>query len=151
MSKKFLTSKTGGRKEVKQEMYALIPTEPLAELARLYGYGAGKYSERNWEKGYAFSASYSALQRHANQFWAGENVDPESGCSHLAAVCFHAFAMLEFLCTHPEYDDRPHQFHYDNLFKEFLNAHTRSKASTGSNRKVRAQKSQTRNSSSKGR
>ncbi len=98
---------TGGQKGRKLERYGLIPTEPLAEVARLYGKGAEKYAERNWELGYAWSLSYDALSRHLNQFWAGESHDSETGRHHLASVVFHAFALMEFEHTHPEKDDRP--------------------------------------------
>lgn len=100
------TSSTGGQKGVKPERFDLIPIGPLTELAKLYGFGAIKYDAHNYRKGYEWSKSYAALQRHANQFWAGENVDPESGLSHMASVAFHAFALLEFVSTHPEFDDR---------------------------------------------
>lgn len=47
------------------------------------------------------------MQRHAWAFWNGETYDPETGSHHLAAVCFHAMAMMEWTETHPELDDRP--------------------------------------------
>lgn len=100
-------SATGGEKGVKPARFSLIPTEPLWQLAELYGKGAGKYSARNWEKGYEWSKSYDALMRHVNLFWDGEDDDPELKVPHLTCAVFHAFALLEFMITHPEYDDRP--------------------------------------------
>src|SRR5689334_20956149 len=52
---------TGGAKGMKPERYGLIPTWPLAELARVYGYGARKYSDNNWRLGYRWGLSYDAL------------------------------------------------------------------------------------------
>ncbi len=98
---------TGGEKGQKLERFDLIPTFPLAELARHFGRGSFKYSARNWERGYDWSLSYAALQRHANQFWGGEDIDEETGSSHLVAVAWHALCLLEFTQTHPEKDDRP--------------------------------------------
>lgn len=98
---------TGGAKEQKLARFDLIPAEPLWHVARQYGIGAQKYADRNWEKGYAWSLSFAAMQRHAWAFWAGEDLDPETGAPHLAAVVFHAFALLEFAVTHREKDDRP--------------------------------------------
>ena len=80
---------------------------PLYELASHYGRGARKYAARNWEKGYEWSKSFAAMQRHAWLFWQGEDNDPETGSSHLTAVAWHAFALLEWTMTHPELDDRP--------------------------------------------
>lgn len=99
--------KTGGQKGSKDAKYHLIPAGPLKELAELYGVGAKKYAPRNWELGYDWSLSYDALQRHANQFWAGEDKDEETGKSHLASVIFHAMALMQFAEEHPELDDRP--------------------------------------------
>lgn len=101
-----VTSSTGGQKGSKLERYDLIPVAPLAHVARVYGKGAEKYADRNWELGYDWSLSYAALQRHVNAFWGGEWADPETGCPHLASVVFHAFALMEFFDTHPEFDNR---------------------------------------------
>lgn len=109
--------KTGGQKGSKIKAYDLLPVEPLAALAELYGRGKEKYAARNWERGYDWSLSYAALQRHANAFWGGEEFipqtpegeddDPTAGMPHLSAVAWHAFALLEWMYTHPELDDRP--------------------------------------------
>lgn len=100
------TSSTGGEKGTKPERYDLIPVEALATVARLYGEGAKKYSEHNWRKGYEWSKSYSALQRHANEFWKGVDLDPETGLPHLSAVIFHSLALITFMEEQPEFDDR---------------------------------------------
>lgn len=98
---------TGGEKGEKLEAFALIPVEPLRELARVYGYGSKKYAPRNWEKGYDWSLSQSALLRHVTAFWSGETRDPETGLHHLAHAMFHCMAMIEWEKTHKELDDRP--------------------------------------------
>ena len=106
---------TGGQKGVKLERFDLIPVRPLIAVSRLYGFGAEKYAPRNWEKGYEWSKSFGALQRHAWAFWGGEDLiqqneagdDPTAGMPHMAAVAFHAFALIEWTDTHPELDDRP--------------------------------------------
>lgn len=102
-----MTSSTGGQKGSKDARFDLIPVGPLTEVAKLYGFGATKYADRNWEKGYDWSLSYAALMRHVTQFWSGEDVDQETNLSHLASVVFHALAMMEWSKTHPEFDDRP--------------------------------------------
>lgn len=99
-------SLTGGEKGMKPARYGLLPVGPLRDVARLYGRGAQKYEDRNWERGYEWSKSYDALQRHANAFWSGEDIDPEMELPHLAAVVFHALALMEWAETHPEFDDR---------------------------------------------
>lgn len=100
-------NETGGEKGTKLARFDLIPPGPLWEVAQHYGRGAKKYDDRNWEKGYNWSLSYAAMQRHANAFWHGEDIDPETGSHHMAAVVFHAFALMEFRDTHQDGDDRP--------------------------------------------
>lgn len=102
-----MTSRTGGEKGSKPARFDLIPAGPLWTLAELYGRGALKYADRNWERGYAWHLSFAALQRHAWLFWQGEDNDAETGLPHLASVAWHAFALMEWAATHPEFDDRP--------------------------------------------
>lgn len=87
---------TGGQKGRKPERYGLIPVPALAEVARVYSFGAEKYDDNNWRKGYAWSLSYDALQRHVNAFWSGEEFDPESGLHHLAHAAFHLFTLMTY-------------------------------------------------------
>lgn len=87
---------TGGQKGKKLEEFALVPVYPRQEVARVYGYGATKYSEGNWRKGYPWSWSLSALYRHIAAFEAGESLDPESGRHHLAHASFHLNTLMEF-------------------------------------------------------
>lgn len=98
-------SLTGGMKEQSLARFDLLPVGALWQVAKLYGIGARKYEPNNWRKGYTWSSSYAALQRHANRFWAGEDID-EAGFPHMAAVAFHALALLTFMQEHPELDDR---------------------------------------------
>lgn len=104
-----VTSSTGGVKNRKLARYDLIPAGPLRRLAEQYGRGAEKYGDRNWEKGYQWSLSYAACQRHLNKFWAGQDWDEEfPDAHHLDAAMFHLMAMREFVDRHPGFDDRPH-------------------------------------------
>lgn len=100
---------TGGQKGQKIERFDLIPVKPLRTVATVYGLGAKKYADRNWEKGYAWSLSYAALLRHITAFWEGETFDRETGLHHMAHATFHCFALIEYAQTHPEKDDRPKQ------------------------------------------
>lgn len=99
-----VTSSTGGQKGSKLCRMDLIPAEPLWMLGEIYGRGAEKYDERNWEKGYQWSLSLAALMRHLNRWQQGEIID-EDGFHHLTAVIFHAMALQYFEIHHPEFDD----------------------------------------------
>lgn len=101
------TSATGGEKGSKLARYDLLPPEALKAVAELYGRGAEKYEAHNWRKGYDWSLSFAAMQRHAWQFWNGEDFDDETGAPHMASVAFHALALITFMAEQREYDDRP--------------------------------------------
>src|SRR6185312_14556771 len=90
------TSATGAEKGVKLAAFDLIPMEALTKVATHYGIGARKYAAHNWRAGYEWSKSFAAMQRHATQFWAGEDMDTETGSPHMAAVAFHALTLLTF-------------------------------------------------------
>lgn len=100
-------SATGGEKGSKAARYDLIPPDALRQVAELYGKGAEKYADHNWRRGYAWSLSFAALQRHAWQFWNGEDYDEETMCAHMTSVAFHALALVTFMSEHRDYDDRP--------------------------------------------
>jgi hypothetical protein len=97
---------TGGQKGQKPEQMSLLPIEALQAVARVYAFGAEKYDRHNWRKGYAWHLSYDAVQRHLMAFWAGEDLDPESGEPHLAHVVFHALTLITFMAEHRDGDDR---------------------------------------------
>lgn len=102
-----VTSTTGGQKGSKAARYDLVPAEALRQVAELYGFGAQKYDAHNWRKGYDWSLSFAALQRHAWQFWNGEDCDDETGLPHMASVAFHALTLMTFMEEQRSYDDRP--------------------------------------------
>lgn len=99
-------SSTGGLKEVKDERFDLIPSGALTTLARHYGIGARKYDDNQWRKGYEWSKSYAAMQRHLNLWHDGEDIDEETQSPHLAAAAWHCFTLLTFADEHPNFDDR---------------------------------------------
>lgn len=85
-------------------------------------------------KGYEWSKGYASIQRHLNDFWAGNDYDvcsnhpdecsfvtvegeeyhplePDTcynhtGSHHMVAVAWHSFVLLEFIECFPEHDDR---------------------------------------------
>lgn len=84
----------------------LLSTTALEEVAAVLQFGADKYDQHNWRKGFVWSRTISAALRHILAFNDGEDLDPESGRSHVAhAMCCLMF-LLEFEKTHPELDDR---------------------------------------------
>lgn len=85
---------------------SLVSLELLEGLARVRAFGSIKYGKNNYRKGFKYSRSIDAALRHIHAFNNGEDLDKESGLSHI----FHAVASLEHLIYdlthHPENDDR---------------------------------------------
>ena len=75
-------------------MLALIPPVALNEVGKVFTFGATKYGADNWRGGLSYRRLISAAMRHINAYNSGEDIDPESGISHLA----HANANLLMLC-----------------------------------------------------
>jgi hypothetical protein len=84
----------------------LLSTEAMNQTAAVLAFGAQKYSQNNWRKGFAWSRPLAAAMRHITAFNDGEDCDPESGLSHLAHAACCLMFLLEFQKTHPELDDR---------------------------------------------
>ena len=101
---------TGGRKGKKLAQVGALDPVSLYHVAEVAGYGADKYAPFNYLKGYDFSLSYDALQRHLQKFWMGETVDPESGLQHLGHAAWHCLTLLSFTLRGVGTDDRPPSF-----------------------------------------
>jgi hypothetical protein len=87
---------TGGMKGKKLAELGAIDPASLMELAKVAGYGTNKYDRLNYLKGYNWSLSYDAMQRHLLTFWDGESIDPESGLHHLAHAAWHCLTLMSF-------------------------------------------------------
>lgn len=99
-------SETGGEKGQKLAQLSSLDPKALLVLAEVSGFGAQKYAPHNFLKGYDWSLSFDAGQRHLLAFWAGEDNDPESGLPHLGHAAWHCLAMLSFLERGLGTDDR---------------------------------------------
>lgn len=117
-SSSFVTSETGGIKESKQCRIGDIAPEALWEVGEAAGYGYGKYNQYNYLKGFDWSLAYNAAQRHLMQFWSGEDLDSESGLSHLAHAAWQCLAMLAFYQREIGTDDRPVASYIQSLIDE---------------------------------
>jgi len=114
---RIVNEKTGGAKGGKLARFDLLPWDQLWQVAELYGKGAQKYEERNWEKGYQWSLSFAAAMRHVAAWSCRETVDPETKCHHLSSAVFHLLALMRFEITQPDLDNRSN---YGPQFQELL-------------------------------
>lgn len=68
---------TGGQKATKDAVLGDACPKALLEVAKVYGFGRKKYTRLNYLRGYPWSSSYDAMQRHLLLFWAGHELDGE--------------------------------------------------------------------------
>jgi hypothetical protein len=101
-----VTSATGGQKGKKLAQLGSLDPQSLLTVAEVSGFGAQKYARYNYLKGYDWSLSFDALQRHLLAFWSGQDTDPESGLPHLGHAAWHALALLSFSSRGLGTDDR---------------------------------------------
>jgi hypothetical protein len=85
----------------------LLSPIALEEMAKVMTAGALKYGDDNWRNGLSWRRVFGALMRHAWAYWRGENLDPETGISHMAHCGCCVMFLLEYAKTHIELDDRP--------------------------------------------
>lgn len=87
---------SGVKHDVGKVRLELLSVDALNEVAKVMGFGAKKYGESQWRGGFAWTRLYGAALRHITSHMNGEDLDPESGISHLA----HAGCCLMFLIEH---------------------------------------------------
>jgi hypothetical protein len=91
-----MTSPTGGQKGQKPQRTDLLPPEFLLSLSEVYGFGASKYDDHNYLKGYDWSLSFAAALRHLLAAMDGEWLDEESGLPHVTHTAWHMAALFMF-------------------------------------------------------
>lgn len=86
----------------------LLPFRAIEQVGLVLTYGATKYSKHNWRKGFNWTRLAGAALRHLFAFMKGEDLDPESGISHLAHSATNVLFLLEMILTNTGNDDRYH-------------------------------------------
>ena len=86
----------------------LVPGSFKAMTALALAEGALKYGSNNWRvAGVRASVYKSALERHMDKWWNGENCDPETGVPHLANAAACLAVLIDALAQDNLHDDRP--------------------------------------------
>lgn len=85
---------------------SLIPLASLYGEARVWTYGAQKYSRHNWQRGMAWSIPLACALRHLAAWQGGEDNDPETGESHLDHAMCNLRMLRVYADTFVEGDDR---------------------------------------------
>ena len=97
----------GVKYDGEKDPFHLVPWDAVRAIAVILGIGAKKYAPRNWELGMDWSRVWRAAINHLTAWWQGEDLDPETGKSHL----WHAGCCIVFLIAYERRgvgrDDRP--------------------------------------------
>jgi hypothetical protein len=91
----------------KKTPLGLIPAPAMEEIAHVLKLGAKKYGEYNWRKTGVVTNTYvHAILRHLNAWRDGEDLDPESGRSHIAHIAAGCCILLDAYACDTLTDDR---------------------------------------------
>lgn len=102
-----------------------IPLFMWPNTATIYGClalydGAGKYGRSNYRAlGVKSSVYYSALRRHIDSWFEGEDCDPDSGLPHLAHVLACAAILVEATEMENLIDDRMYPGAFSKMLKKY--------------------------------
>ena len=85
-----------------------IPAPVLMEVGLAMMEGARKYGRHNYRTvGVRASVYYDALMRHITAWWEGEDIDPDSGLSHLVKAIACMVVLRDSMQRGNWVDDRP--------------------------------------------
>jgi hypothetical protein len=85
-----------------------LPWAVLAELALAHGEGAALYGRHNWRRTRVVASTYYAASlRHLWKWIEGEDIDPDSGVSHLVKAMASLAVLRDAQIMGTMDDDRP--------------------------------------------
>lgn len=87
-------------------MVQLLSPIAMTEIAKVMTFGATKYGANNWREGIAWTRVVGAVLRHIFAWLGGQDLDPETGISHLAHASCGLMFLLEYEETRKDKDDR---------------------------------------------
>ncbi len=105
---KIVGSKLGDRYNSDKPRVELLVPEAMEETAKVWAFGANKYSDHNWKKGLKVLGILGCILRHTFKIMKGEDIDEESKCMHAAHIICNASMLIYFFKRdrYKELDDR---------------------------------------------
>lgn len=93
---------------VKKVYFSVIPWGVIAEIGLALLEGALKYGRHNYRGvGVRASVYVDASMRHLSLFWEGEDIDPDSGLSHITKAIAGLTVLRDSMIRGNWEDDRP--------------------------------------------
>jgi len=88
--------------------FSVIPGPVLGQLGLAMLEGARKYGRHNWRDADArASVYYDAALRHLLAWYEGQDIDPDSGLSHITKAIASLTVLLDAMTQGTWVDDRP--------------------------------------------
>ncbi len=93
---------------IKKVYYSVIPWNVVTELGLALLEGARKYGRHNYRQiGVRGSVYFDACFRHMLAWWEGEDIDPDSGLSHVTKAIATLTVLRDSMMNNNWEDDRP--------------------------------------------
>jgi hypothetical protein len=103
-----------------------LPARPIAEAGLAMLEGALKYGRHNYRAaGVRASVYYDAVGRHLDAWWEGQDIDPDSGLSHLAKAIAGLAVLRDSMLQGNWIDDRPPKAFDAETWVAKLNEHAK--------------------------
>lgn len=93
--------------DASEMLVALCDLSDMEASTYVWQYGAQKYAAWNWAKGMAWSVPIGCIIRHAIAVLQGEEIDPESGQTHIGHISCNLQMLAHFQKYYTQGDDRP--------------------------------------------
>lgn len=93
---------------IKKVPFSTVPMEVIAEIGLGMMEGAMKYGRHNYRAiGVRGSVYFDATMRHLVSWWEGEDLDPDSGLSHISKALASLTVLRDAMINDMLTDDRP--------------------------------------------
>ncbi len=93
---------------IRKPPMSTVPSIVMAEVGVGMMEGARKYGRHNYRiAGIRASVYRDAAQRHLDYWWEGENIDPDSGLSHVTKAICSLVVLRDAMINNKCIDDRP--------------------------------------------
>lgn len=106
-----MTTKDSNPKDsvgIRKVPFSVVPQNVVAEIALGLSEGARKYGRHNYRAiGVRASVYFDATLRHLTRWWEGEDVDEESGLSHITKALSSLTVLRDAMMQDMWTDDRP--------------------------------------------
>jgi len=107
---------------IKKVPASVLPRNVIADVALGMMEGARKYGRHNYRAiGVRASVYFDATNRHLDAWWEGEDIDPDSGLSHITKAISSLVVLRDAMMNEKMTDDRPPKPLNQNWLKEANN------------------------------